>query len=75
MNLTSLFLAQLKEKNAISFSEYNGNGKIKELSQGDRVRPSLQESSGSIFPNQVQYDPSGEELEEVESEVPDYVVG
>jgi hypothetical protein len=33
------------------------------------------DSSNSILPNRVQYDPCVEEIQEIESEVPEYVVG
>ena len=72
---TILLLIQMEDNYAISFSKYNRISQVRGHSQGGRIRPSLQDSSSSILPNQVQYDPSGEDLEEVESEVPNYVVG
>ena len=60
--LTTLLLIQMEDNNAISFSKYNGIGQVKCRSQGERITPSLQDSSGSILPNQVQYDPSSGSL-------------
>ena len=75
MILTIFLLAQMENNDDISFSDNNRSGQVRARSQEDRDRLAFQESNGSIFPNQVRYDPSGEELEEVESETPDYVVG